>query len=59
MKNLSKTSKVVLATVWLIVLVLCIVKAISSESLFWMLTLTALFIWDACWFINLTVKKEL
>jgi hypothetical protein len=59
MKKLSKSSKVVLAVVWLMILVLCIVKAISSESLFWMLTLTALFIWDACWFIDLTTRKEL
>ena len=59
MKKLSKTSKVFLAVVWLIVLTLCIVKAIGSERLFWAGVLTALFIWDGCWFINLTTRKEL
>ena len=57
--KLSKTSKVVISMIILLIVILAIFYAVAKESLIILLFLGTALLCDACWFIDLTVKKEL
>ena len=58
-KKVSQTAKVVFSVTLLLILVPAIFYAAAEESLTILTCLGIALLWDACWFIDLTFKKEL
>jgi hypothetical protein len=57
--TISKTTKVAISTAVLLALSISIFGVATEESLVWVVILSILFLIDACWLIDLIVKKDM